>query len=112
MEINFIKQPGRLTIQPKGELDHHSAVSAREEIDLAVSTGFYRQILYSLEELTFMDSSGISLIANGYKTASLLGAKVLVYTENPKYLKIFTLSKLDDLVQIISTRKDLLKLWK
>lgn len=112
MDIIFEEQPNTLLIRLLGELDHHNSITAKERIDLKLSCGFYKQIVYSLEELSFMDSSGIGLLANGYKTAQTLGAKVSVYTQNPKYQKIFTMAKLEDLVQIITNRKDLTKVWK
>lgn len=112
MDICFEEANQTLLIFLAGELDHHSSLTARERIGLKISTGCYRKIIYQLNGLTFMDSSGIGLVANGYKTAAVLGATVYLYTENPKHLKIFTMAKMDELVTLLTSRKELDVLWK
>ncbi|MBO5409036.1 MAG: anti-sigma factor antagonist [Clostridia bacterium] len=112
MEIRFSEQERVLMIALFGELDHHNSITARERIDLKLSTGSYKKIIYSLSGLSFMDSSGIGLIANGCKTAAAIGAVVLVYTQNEKYLKMFQLAKLNELCRMIETEKELNTLWK
>ncbi|MBQ7792037.1 MAG: anti-sigma F factor antagonist [Clostridia bacterium] len=112
MDILFEEANDTLKICLLGELDHHSCMGARERIGLKLSTGCYRNIIYHLEGLTFMDSSGIGLIANGCKIASIFNTKVYIYTKNPKHLKIFTLSKMDELATLLTSRKELEPLWK
>lgn len=112
MDIFFEEANHTLQIILTGELDHHSSMGARERIALKLSTGYYRHIIYQMNALTFMDSSGIGLVANGCKIASVFGAKVYIYTENPKHLKIFTMAKMEELATLISTRKELETLWK
>lgn len=112
MDIFFDEQNRILKIHLRGELDHHGWTVSKDRIGMKLSTGNFAAILYDLEGLTFMDSSGIALIANGCKIASLFGAKVYVYTENPKHLKIFTLAKMNELATFISNRKELENLWK
>lgn len=112
MDILFEEANQALTIFLSGELDHHNCISAKDRIGLKLSMGSYHKILYHLEGLTFMDSSGIGLIANGCKIASVFGAKVYLYTENEKHLKIFTMSNMQELAILISSRKELETLWK
>ena len=112
MEIRFQEQERTLKIILIGELDHHSSILSRERIDMKLSSNSYKKILYSLSQLSFMDSSGIGLIANGCKSANAIGAEVFVYTDNEKYLKMFQLSRLYELCHIISSEKELKKLWK
>lgn len=112
MEIRFLEQERTLLIALSGELDHHNSICARERIDMKLSTGPYKKIIYLLSGLSFMDSSGIGLIANGCKTAAAVGAGVWVYTQNEKYLKMFQLAKLNELCHIIETEKELNTVWK
>ena len=100
MEINFNISENGMTIYLKGELDHHTSLSAKERIDLKISTSLQKNIIYDLTELTFMDSSGIGLIVNGYKIAKEFGGNVTVVTDNEKYIKILKMSKMDELVKI------------
>ena len=112
MDILFEETNQALTIFLSGELDHHNAVAAKDRIAMKLSTGCYREILYHLGGLTFMDSSGIGLIANGCKVASVFGGSVFLFTENPKHLKIFTMANMQELTTIISDGKELETLWK
>ena len=100
MEINFTTSENGMTIYLKGELDHHSSITAKERIDLKLATSLQKNIVYDLTGLTFMDSSGIGLIVNGYKIAKEFGGNVTVVTDNEKYAKIFKMSKMDELVKI------------
>jgi len=100
MEINFDISENTITIQLEGELDHHSSGRARERIELKLSTSLQKNIIYDLSGLTFMDSSGIGLIANGYKIVREFGGNVTVVTDNEKYAKILKMSRMDELVRI------------
>jgi stage II sporulation protein AA (anti-sigma F factor antagonist) len=73
---------------------------AKERIELHISSALERNIVYDITGLTFMDSSGIGLIAAGYKVARNFGGKVTVLTDNERYLKILALSKMDDLAEL------------
>lgn len=112
MNIRFDQKNQVLQIILSGELDHHSSVSAREQIDLRITTACCQKVVYLLDELSFMDSSGIGLIANGCKVAHAIGAKVFVYTQNEKFLKMFQLARLQELCPILSLEKELNTLWK
>ena len=100
MEINFSVSENIITIYLKGELDHHTSIMAKERIDLKLSTSLQKDIIYDLRELTFMDSSGIGLIANGYKIARGFGGSVTVISDNEKYMKIFKMSKMEEFVTL------------
>ena len=102
MEINFNITENTMTIYLKGELDHHTSLTARERIDLKLSTSLQKNIIYDLTGLTFMDSSGIGLVANGYKIVREFGGNITVVTDNEKYVRILKMSKMDELVKLVS----------
>ena len=112
MEILFEEQNQTLMILFYGELDHHSCIAGRERLTLKLSQKNYKRIIFHLEGLTFMDSSGISLIAHGYKLASVFGTATYVYTTNLRYLKMLNLANMREIVTILSHGKELCKLWK
>ncbi|MEE1392695.1 MAG: anti-sigma factor antagonist, partial [Negativibacillus sp.] len=45
-----------------GEIDHHSAVQLRQQIDESVLQADARQLILDFAMVTFMDSSGIGLV--------------------------------------------------
>ncbi len=112
MEILFEEQSTTLMILLRGELDHHNSLSARERLTLKLTQKNYRRIIFNLEGLTFMDSSGISLIAHGYKLAGVFGTDTYVYTTNERYLKMLALANMREIATILSHGKELCKLWK
>ncbi len=45
-----------------GEIDHHSAVQLRQQIDESILQADARQLILDFAMVTFMDSSGIGLV--------------------------------------------------
>lgn len=56
-----------LCIRLSGELDHHSAESLRENVNQAIENYQIQHLVLNLEQLTFMDSSGLGVILGRYK---------------------------------------------
>ncbi len=112
MEILFEEQNDTLMILLQGELDHHNSVAGREKLTLKLSQKNYRRLIFNLEGLSFMDSSGISFIANGYKLASVFGTEIYVYTTNQRYLRLLGMANMKELCTILPHGKELCKLWK
>ena len=106
MEIQFETSDNSIIIRLKGELDHHSSITAKERIELKLCTALQKNIVYDLNNLTFMDSSGIGLIANGYKIANSFRGKVTVITNSEKFHKIFVMSRMDELVSLVLEDKN------
>lgn len=105
MNIEFEEYGGKLFIRLSGELDHHSVNEEKSRMEMKLSTNSEPEVVFDLNGLTFMDSSGISLIYNAYKIASEFGQTVTVLTENDRFEKILTLSSMDKFVKIIKGRE-------
>lgn len=103
MEISFETLENTLIIYLKGELDHHWVLEAKQRIDFKLSISLKKNIVYDLRGLTFMDSSGIGLIASGYKIAKDFSGKIYIITENEKIIKIFNMAKMDEMATILSS---------
>lgn len=100
MEFNIIRRKDRLIVKIGGELDHHSAKSVRENIDIEIKAGTVKTLVFDLENLTFMDSSGIGIIMGRFQLMKLYGGSVVI--ENaPEYVKkIIYMSGLSGIVKI------------
>ena len=85
----------------KGELDHCSAQSVRRELDGLIADPGVRHLILDLKEMTFMDSSGIGVILGRYRALSQRGGTVAVKNMNPHVEKIFILSGMNQIIQII-----------
>ena len=98
MEINATKRGPRLTVQLKGELDHHSAERARSVLDTMLHDVSVRELILDLGEVTFMDSAGLGVILGRYRIIQLRGGRIVVKGISPSIDRIFRMSGLYALI--------------
>ena len=89
-----------LTVELGGEIDHHSAVAVRGEIDSEIKNLAPRKTVLDLSGIEFMDSSGLGLIMGRYKLMQKLGGELTVRNPNSRTANIFELAGLDRIVNI------------
>ena len=77
-----------------GEVDLSSAPSLRARLGEVVEGGS-RRLLVNLEDVGFMDSSGLSVLVAGMKGMREAGGEMAVACSNEAILKIFTITGLD-----------------
>lgn len=82
MKIKYNLDKNTLYIYLIGELDECSATKTKEAIDNLISevSGIIK-VVFNLQDLAFMDSTGIGMLIGRYK--KLKSQRVMVYVENP-----------------------------
>ncbi|MBE6855179.1 MAG: STAS domain-containing protein [Ruminococcus sp.] len=90
----------RLTAFLSGEIDHHSAKTIREEIDLAVSEQIPKELWLDFRDVSFMDSSGIGLVMGRVRLMELHGGQVSVCNPSAHISKVMRLSGIDRLARL------------
>lgn len=92
----------------RGEIDHHTAKSVREEIDKALY--FYRptQLYLSLGGVSFMDSSGLGLILGRVAVAENVGCHIYLTDIPPRVNRIFQMAGIHRVptLTLVSTKKE------
>lgn len=83
-----------------GEVDHHTAKTLREDIDLAIDRYRPQKLILDFDGVTFMDSSGIGLVMGRYKAVKLCGGCVIVENTGSQIKKVMRLAGLDRLAVI------------
>ena len=83
-----------------GEIDHHSAVDVRTEIDKEIYRLLPRKTVIDLSGIEFMDSSGLGLLMGRYSLMQKIGGEFSVRNPNSRMMKIFELAGLQRIVQI------------
>lgn len=83
-----------------GEIDHHSAVWVRTEIDEAIARIRPQKTVLDLSAIDFMDSSGIGLVMGRYAKMRANGGELSVRNPNGRILKIFKMAGLEKIVSI------------
>jgi stage II sporulation protein AA (anti-sigma F factor antagonist) len=94
-----------LIVRLKGELDHHTADVVKNRMEDAIVSGDVRNVILSLKELSFMDSSGLGVILGRYKQITAKGGRMVVCDVSPAVYRLFELSGLFKIVSVQENEK-------
>ena len=95
-----LRDNGVFVLTLHGEIDHHSAVRIRTEMDALLVKEQPRKVVLDLSEIEFMDSSGLGLIMGRYALMQKLGGELTLKNPHERLVKIFTLAGLQRIVRI------------
>ena len=98
---------GTLRVALEGEIDHHSAVATRGEIDRLICEYRPRRLELALSRIGFMDSSGLGLVMGRYALMRDLGGELAVIDPSPAILRIFKLAGMERLIRIEWSRESI-----
>lgn len=101
MKRRMEKQGSRLVVRLPKELDHHEATVIREEADRYLEAGSLSEILFDFSETEFMDSSGIGMLMGRYRMIHLMGGRVFARHLHKQVYRIFQMSGLEKIIEII-----------
>ncbi len=99
--MEFERLRDTVTVRITGELDHCSAQPIRRELDGLIADPGVKKLILDLKDMPFMDSSGIGVILGRYRALSQRGGKVAVANMNPQVKKVFLISGMDQIIQIM-----------
>lgn len=108
LKISTEMKQGVLTVQIEGELDMQGAQSFREIVDHALDTSGVKHILLNLENVSFIDSSGLGVILGRYKRISLSGGRMAAANVQPQVARILELSGLFRIIGNYNTEAEAL----
>jgi len=91
----------KLTIAPKGDIDHHSARTLRERIDNEMYLNRPEILILDLSGIEFMDSSGLGLLLGRYQRAKDIGCKLQLTGCSDRIMKILSLAGADKMFDFI-----------
>lgn len=97
--LSYEKRRNALIVRLSGELDHSAAADIRREVDALIDDSGTRRLIFDLDGLQFMDSSGIGLMIGRYKRMARRGGSVAVRGSNARIDKIFQMAGLYQLVE-------------
>jgi len=100
MVLKLEKKIERLTLLMRldGELDMHTASLVRQAIDLEIEKRGIRTVILNLQDVRFVDSSGLGVIIGRYKKLLPLGGKLKITNVPPHIYKIMELSGLPKII--------------
>jgi stage II sporulation protein AA (anti-sigma F factor antagonist) len=98
--LNFDFKDGTLYVSLIGEINHHSAVFVRQEIDEKIQELRPQNLVLDLADAPFIDSSGLGLIMGRCHRMKELGGTLTVANPSAGHQKIFELAGLNKLIKI------------
>ncbi len=99
MKVQTARSGGVLRIKLSGEMDEYSAPQVRAACDSLIDKNpDARQIIINLEDVAFMDSTGIGFLIGRYKKAKR--GNMTLKVENPNFAadKVLSLSGIYTLI--------------
>ena len=97
MDTNWKTKEFEMTAYLKGEIDHHTAGSIRENVDAAVIKNQIRRLNLDFSGVSFMDSSGIGLIMGRFRLMQSRGGELRVINVPPRMKKLMLMAGLSQL---------------
>lgn len=100
MRINYSVDNDYLYFYLSGELDQHYAKGVKDYLDRILDdVKGYKNVVFNMNELSFMDSTGIGVMLGRYKKIKKYGAKC--YIENPT-LSVEKVLELSGIYEVIN----------
>lgn len=105
MSIDFDYIDRLLIVRINGDIDHHSCDEIRAKIDKEIALRSPRSILFDMEEVGFMDSSGIGVLIGRFKLISDGGGKAGMINVKPQIKRLCEICGLQKIIKIYSGKK-------
>lgn len=93
-----------MVIHLGGEIDHHSAVCVRTEMDERLLEERPARVLLELSAVDFMDSSGLGLIMGRLALVRQYGGTLAVLDPSPAVMKMLRLAGMERMVSVLQTK--------
>jgi len=95
----------QVTVVLAGELDHYTASQIRTQLDDILQDPRITHLVLDLENLTFMDSSGIGVLLGRLRTLQLRGGRLSVQNMQPPIAKLFQLSGMQRVIGVLDAAR-------
>src|SRR5699024_7071681 len=89
-----------LIVRLVGELDHHSAAQLKIQWQEHLQQSNVKHVILNLNELHFMDSSGLGVVLGRYKEIQQLGGEMIVCSVHHAVKRLFNMSGLFKIVRL------------
>ena len=88
----------RITAALSGDIDHHAAREMRRELDEVIERSQPELLTIDMENVGFMDSSGIGLILGRLRAVHAHGGEIIIKNARPEIAAVIRLSGLSGLL--------------
>ncbi len=106
MIVNFALKKNILIVRLRCDLDHHNTEKVRDVIDYNIEKKEVRHVLIDMEDVSFMDSSGIGLILGRYKKIVAKDGRIAFINIAHDIAKMLKLSGIFLLAKVYDNEKE------
>ena len=97
---------GTLYICLTGEMDHHSAKTARENTDAVINREHPKVLFIDTSGISFCDSSGLGYVMGRYRLMKSLGGETVLISPSGPVSKMVMLSGMDRLIKVEEDKRN------
>jgi anti-sigma B factor antagonist len=108
MEVKMERPGSAALIRAEGEIDLYSSPKLREAILEAVEER-RTPIVVNLMHVTYMDSSGVATLIEGFQLSKEYGGVVRLVGLNERVSEVFKLARLHQVFEVCKTEAEALK---
>ena len=105
MKIEISDHEGRKIIVPFGEIDMHTSPELRRELLKEIDRKI-PFLIVDLQNVSYIDSSGIATFVEGLKTMRSYGGRLKLVSISDDIMEIFRFSRLDSVFEICGSIDD------
>ena len=103
--LSHVRKQDVLLVRLTGELDQCSASGIRRDLDTLISDPRVRHLVIDLNDMPFMDSSGLGVILGRYRTMLLRGGTVALMHLSPQVRRVYDLSGMAKIIPVINEKE-------
>ena len=108
MEIRCVERDGTAVISVKGEVDLYSSPRLRKEI-VDNAQNRISSLVVDLGGVTYMDSSGIATLVEGFQLTKRYGGRFRLVHPSPSIKEVIEFARLDRIFSIYDTVEEALE---
>ncbi|KMY68111.1 hypothetical protein AAU61_06985 [Desulfocarbo indianensis] len=106
MQMESEQIDGVLVATPQEERLDASVAGAFKNFMVDVLNQGHQRVVLNLEDVQFIDSSGLSAIVSALKSFSLAGGEMVVCGINKNVAALFKLTRLDHIFQVFTNKNE------
>lgn len=108
LQIDVRRKNNYAILDLVGEVDAYTAGRFREIMLRVIEEGS-KNIIVSMKNVEYIDSSGLGALVGGLKRVSEKNGRILIICDNPQVKKVFEITGLEKVFQIFPTEPEALQ---
>lgn len=102
-------EQGIVVLAPNSDIDMSRSPELRSVLRQEMGGGTHK-VVVDLDEVEYMDSSGLATLVEAMRNASNAKSKLVICNMNPKVSAIFEIARLDSFFSIVTSRDEAISL--